>query len=76
MKEKGQYVLYFTEWETHTVWVKGAHPIFSTFFKLLEILVLQGSSYFFLTTRFNFYSRNVFRAEDINENLPGCGNHN
>ena len=48
--------------------------IFWTFFKLLEILVSQESSYFF-TAMANFTAEKHSVWEDINENVPVYGNH-
>ena len=55
---------------------KVAQSDFSTFFKLLEILIFDEKARIFLITHGKFPSWKVIRLEDINENVPGYGNHN
>ena len=55
--------------------LKEPSPIFSIFFKLLEILVSQESSYF-SHNHSKFHSWKEFHLKDINENVSGYGNHN
>ena len=52
-------------------------PIFFfIFFKNLGRFWYHKKAHIFLKTHVKFYSWKVFRLEDINENVPGYGNHN
>ena len=55
---------------------KKPSPIFQPFFKLLEILVSQESSYFSDNSWKISQLKTVFRLEETNENVSGYGNHN
>ena len=61
----------FACWEE----LKEPRPIFSMFFsKFWRFWYKKAHN--FLMTYGKFYSWKAFRLEDINENVPGYGNHN
>ena len=70
-------ILILWQWVTNVIkLLKEAQSyLFNFFFKLFEILVSHGSSYFPIT-HVKFHSWKVFRLENINENMSGYGNHN
>ena len=49
--------------------------IFHFFFKLWRFWY-HKEAHIFVVTHVKFYSWNMFRLEDIDENVPGYGNHN
>ena len=61
----------------YQVHLKKPSPIFSFFFQtILRRFWYYKKAHIFLITNDKFHSWKAFRLEDINENVPGYGNHN
>ena len=56
--------------------IKGAQFYLFNFFSNFWRLWYQKKVNIFLITHGKFHSWKVFHLEDINENVPGYGNHN
>ena len=56
--------------------VKGPILSFQLFFSNFWRFYYHKKAHIFLITHENFYIKEVFRLEDINENVSGYGNHN
>ena len=75
------YFLFFLvcavgKWVKVLVYQRSPSYFFNFFFSNFLRFWYYKKTHIFLITRVKFYSWNMFRLEDINENMPGYGNHN
>ena len=56
--------------------VKGAQSDLFNFFPNFRRFWYHKKAHIFLITHVKFHGWKVFRLEEINENVPGYGNHN